>query len=170
MKHFAKVVVVLVLTCLLQACCPYPSSAEGAAKARALTKDQLRLLYKEMETFHKKGKLIEWGDKMSPIPERFAHVGAYYGDVGHLDRLVFGGCVDDKASLIFEGLNGYGTRRIRLMPGETIPDEVLWEDGGSTNVSPPTSSRKPNDAIKVTSVKILHSSFASGASAPYFGC
>ncbi len=29
---------------------------------------------------------------------------------------------------------------------------------------------KPNYAIKVTSVKIQHSNFTSGASAPYFGC
>ncbi len=28
----------------------------------------------------------------------------------------------------------------------------------------------PNHAIKLTSAKYLHSSFASGASAPYFGC
>jgi hypothetical protein len=28
----------------------------------------------------------------------------------------------------------------------------------------------PNYAIKVTSVKMLVSSFVSGASAPYFGC
>ena len=71
---------------------------------------------------------IEWGNGGEPLPEEFARVGALYGDVGHLDRLVFGGCVDDKAALSFEGLRGRGTRLIRLIPGERKEPEILWRE------------------------------------------
>ena len=46
-----------------------------------------------------------------------------------------------------------------------------WQRGSSGLLATPTwFVQSPNFAIKVTSVKIQHSSFTSGASAPYFGC
>jgi hypothetical protein len=172
MNYLARFFAVVVMTCFLLGCCPNPSSKDGAAKARALTKSQLHALYTDMQRFNQKGKYIVWGGERSPIPNEFARVGAVSGDVGHLNRLIFGGCMDDKASLIFDGLNGTGPKRIRLFPGEMIPDEVLWEEGDSANIGRPLpSGAEPNYAIKGTSVETLDSNeLSSGASVPYLGC
>lgn len=74
------------------------------------------------------GKVVEttWHIDDSSLPPEFARVDAVYGDVGHLNRLVFGGCFDDKAALVFDGLDGTSPRQIRLIPSERQRDEVVW--------------------------------------------
>lgn len=117
-----------VMALVAQGCCS-PSSDVGAATARKLSQAELRSLYEQMEQY--KGEYVAWGEPFSPLPEEFAKVGALYGDVGRLDRLVLGGCMDDKASLFFDGLHGNGQRQILLLPGERMEQEVLWRDSSS---------------------------------------
>ena len=118
---------VLVLAAVLsvQGCCSTSSDA-GAARARQLTQTELGTLYEQMEGYSE--KQVRWGAGGEPLPQEFADAGAKNGDVGHLDRLVFGGCMDDKAVLHFEGLRGTEPRQIVLIPGERLPIEVLWRD------------------------------------------
>jgi len=119
-------IALVVITLLgLQACCfPSPSSAEGAERARQLTSVQLQAIYERMESHN--NEVIFWGSKMEPLPEEFSRLGAIHGDVGHLNRLVFGGCMDDKAVLSFKGLWGEQPREIWLIPGEREEMELLW--------------------------------------------
>jgi len=121
------------LLCFTQGCCD-SSSETGAARARQLSPAQLRALYTQMEEMHRAlrpGEIVEWTPGERPLPEPFAQTGALFGDVGHLDRLVYGGCMDDKAFLHFEGLDGRCPRRIRQFPGERIPSEVVWSDASN---------------------------------------
>jgi len=112
----------------LAGCCS-PSSEVGAEKARSLSQIELQELYMFMSQY--KDQYIEWGNGGEPLPPNLERAGVLYGDVGHLDRLVYGGCVDDKASLSFEGLRGRGIRRILLIPGERKAPEILWQAAGN---------------------------------------
>ena len=98
MNFLARLALAIAVAAHLSACC-FPSSEKGAERARNLSQSELKGLYTLMEGFA--DQHIEWGNGGEPLPEEFARVGALYGDVGHLDRLVFGGCVDDKAALSF---------------------------------------------------------------------
>ncbi len=124
MKSFAAQTLIALTVAAVQGCCS-PSSSVGAARARSLTSPQLGAMYSQMERL--KDQDIDWGER-NPLPREFSEAGALYGDVGHLDRLVFGGCMDDKAALVFDGLRANGPRQVRLIPGENQRDEVLWRD------------------------------------------
>jgi hypothetical protein len=57
--------------------------------------------------------------------------------------------------------------KVCVMLRFTAATAIFWVPYSHSNL---LRLAEPNYAIKVTSVKILVSSFASGASAPYFGC
>ncbi|HET7844810.1 MAG TPA: hypothetical protein VFL14_11710 [Xanthomonadales bacterium] len=112
--------------------CFFPSSDDGAARIRAIPKEELPRLYAHMQAEHdelSEGGYRRWGRTRGarPVPDYFARLGVQHGEVGLRNRLVFGGCMDDKAMLHFEGLEREGRRRIVFGPGEFEPSEVLWE-------------------------------------------
>lgn len=125
MRTLAIVLLSTLMALTLVACCS-PSSEVGAERARSLSQADLQELYVFMERH--KDQYMEWGNGGEPLPPNLERAGVLYGDVGHLDRLVFGGCVDDKASLSFEGLRGLGHRQIRLILGERKAEEILWRE------------------------------------------
>lgn len=135
MTRTARILLIALLIASLQGCC-HPSSASGAAKARALTQKQLEMLYTQMERYKDEHTFIVWGEGFIPLPGEFAQAGALHGEAGGLNRLVFGGCRDDKASLFFSGLRGNGPKEIVLIPGEWQDAEVLWRASGETSAMP----------------------------------
>jgi hypothetical protein len=138
----ARLLFIFLLIATLPGCC-CPSSSTGAAKARALTQEQLATLYARMESHTTRlgdfeGRGIDWGSGKSaaPLPEEFARAGAVSGNVGRFNWLIFGGCMDDKAILSFHGLREDGPKQIELMPGERQAPEVLWRAAEESSATP----------------------------------
>ena len=105
--------------------------------ARALSQSDLSAMYAKMESYG--GAFIVWDERGEPLPAEFAHAGALHGDVGRLNRIVLGGCYDDKAALYFRGLDGSESKEIVLLPGERLQSEVLWRTPDTNSASDMTS-------------------------------
>jgi len=117
--------------------CKYLSSEPGIRQARALSAEELTEIFRGMEELQRKFPPDGWqfeGDD-ARLPEPIRALDATSIDVGYLDRIVLSGGFDDKAALVFDGLNRRpGPKRIRLFPGEA-PDEVLWEEAAPEPVA-----------------------------------
>jgi len=133
----ARAMFAVVLTCGIVGCCPGPSSEDGARRARAMSPEALEQLYAQMRAIRVSiGEfgVGRFGPAEDPVPAEFQGIGAVFVDVGDLDRIGMGGCFDDKAALIFLGLDGQDTRAIILVPGEWQRNEVLWSDSPPVRV------------------------------------
>lgn len=141
MKYIPRAALLTLAILGLQGCC-FPTSGQGAAKARSLSQEQLETLYTQMEKYQAEAERddgdgsIRWGEFNQPMPEEFARAGAIWGEVRRDGRLMFGGCWDDKAVLIFDGLGSAGPKEIWLVPGELLEPEVLWRAPEEPSATP----------------------------------
>jgi hypothetical protein len=113
----------IVMVMLIASCCGR-TSAEGTVAVRKLSMREIASLYERMASYNQTPVL--WGKGGEPLPIEFVQAGAIQGEVGRVNQLVFGGCMDDKTVLLFEGLGEDAPGQVVLIAGEGSRPEILW--------------------------------------------